>query len=359
MSETKFYDWNKTYSYGARLTMVVSARGRGKTYGLRRDCVRRYLKTGRRFCEFVRYRCDLAPVSSGWADKLVLNNEFPDYIFRTDSHHVYISKRPEREIMTDENGEEVVKEGKPRWEVCGYFADIYGHQNYKTMTFSNVGTVLFDEFVLDPHGSRRYVPEEYAAFIDLLDTVNREVYGETEPVRVFLMGNTCSICNPYFLEFGITKPRPGYTRFMGGYVLLHYDDSPAYSETKRKTLVGVLGRGHNNDMIENTFSDGGDEFIEAKPKRAKFFSGFLYEGRELGIWIDYSTGLFYANRKIPTDGEVFVISARDMSPDYELARKAEPRFKNLGRVFYNKSIRFSDAQVRADFVELMRFYGVR
>ena len=34
---TDYYDWHKTLSYNADVTMVIGARGIGKTYGLRKQ----------------------------------------------------------------------------------------------------------------------------------------------------------------------------------------------------------------------------------------------------------------------------------------------------------------------------------
>ena len=38
--ELEFYNWQKTLSYNADVTMVIGARGIGKTYGLRLQFIR-------------------------------------------------------------------------------------------------------------------------------------------------------------------------------------------------------------------------------------------------------------------------------------------------------------------------------
>ena len=53
---SKYYDWNKTLAYDADVTMVVGARGIGKTYGVRLQCIMDYIKNGFRFVELVRYK---------------------------------------------------------------------------------------------------------------------------------------------------------------------------------------------------------------------------------------------------------------------------------------------------------------
>ena len=66
----EFYDWAKTLSYDADVTMVIGARGIGKTFGLRRQCIRDFLKDGSRFVEITRYNNELSGVSDGYFNRL-------------------------------------------------------------------------------------------------------------------------------------------------------------------------------------------------------------------------------------------------------------------------------------------------
>ena len=61
----KYYDWEKTLSYDADVTMVIGARGVGKTFGLRRQFIRDYLRHEWRFVEVTRYKNELSGVSDG------------------------------------------------------------------------------------------------------------------------------------------------------------------------------------------------------------------------------------------------------------------------------------------------------
>ena len=81
----EFYDWAKTLSYDADVTMVIGARGIGKTFGLRRQCIRDFLKDGSRFVEITRYNNELSGVSDGYFNRLSELPEFGDYMFKTDA----------------------------------------------------------------------------------------------------------------------------------------------------------------------------------------------------------------------------------------------------------------------------------
>ena len=80
-----YYDWNKTLSYDADVTMVVGARGIGKTYGLRLQFIRDWIKDGSRFVELVRHKNELSDFSATYFNRIEENDEFPDYVFKTNS----------------------------------------------------------------------------------------------------------------------------------------------------------------------------------------------------------------------------------------------------------------------------------
>ena len=61
-----FYDWHKTLSFDADVTMVIGPRGIGKTFGLRYQCIKDFLKDGSRFVEVCRFKAELSGVSDGY-----------------------------------------------------------------------------------------------------------------------------------------------------------------------------------------------------------------------------------------------------------------------------------------------------
>ena len=68
----KYYDWNLTLSYDADVTMVVGARGIGKTYGLRLQFIRDFLKDGSRFVELTRHQKQLSDFTSTYFDRITM-----------------------------------------------------------------------------------------------------------------------------------------------------------------------------------------------------------------------------------------------------------------------------------------------
>ena len=263
-----YYDWGKTLTYDASVNLIISMRGLGKTYGIRKQCVKDFLKDGSRFMEVVRYKELLkgeSAIQYGYFDKLQLNNEFPGYQFKVNGTNAYIAKVPE-------DGK------KPEWQLIGYFTALSAMQQSKQRTFVDVKRVIFDEFIIDKRTGHRYLSGEFNLFANLIDSVAREeVDAEGNAVgtkvRVYMLGNACDLTNPYFVRWKISKqPKEGYSWHAGKLVLVHYVKDSVYQSGKRGTLAGrlVSGTAEEGIIVDNMF-DVGDEYnIMPKTKDARF-----------------------------------------------------------------------------------------
>lgn len=351
-AELKFYDWDKTFSYNAYVTMIITARGRGKTYGLRKQFIRDYINDKWRFVEIVRYDVEISDVCDGYFDKLMVNDEFPDYMFRTEggskTGRMYIAH--------------MVPEGeKPSWELFGYCVSLNSQQKKKKKTFAHVKRVLFDEFILEKKTFPGYLPGEYSKFLKLLDSIAREIPGEDTPIRIYLCANACDLVNPYFTEYGIKdEPKAGYTWIIRGDVLLHYEINEGYTEAKRDTLVGRLSRGHIDDMITNRFENANRDFLAKKPKDAKFLFAFVYLSATYAVWISYSKGYYYICEKVPADAkEIYALTRDDLSPNLLNAKRTSYKMRTLIEMYYANCVMYENAALREGFLRMASLFGVR
>lgn len=232
LTKQKYYDWQKTMSYDAELSMIIGARGIGKTYGLRKFCINECIKKGYRYCEIVRYQNALKSFKSGYFDKMATNDEFCDFDFKVEKDFgLYRAKND--------------KDGK--WVKLVYFLALTAEQNYKTQTFAQIKRIIFDEFIIDRHDRyKRYLQNEVSKLGNLIDTVSRERADEDciKP-RVYLLGNSLDAFNPYFIRYNVTLPTlKGFSWYDKKRVLLHYVDSADYSRDKGlKTVAGHILQG--------------------------------------------------------------------------------------------------------------------
>lgn len=348
-----YYDWNTTLSYDADVTMVVGARGIGKTYGLRLQFIRDFLKDGSRFVELCRHQKQLSDFTSSYFSRIIENDEFPDYIFKTTNRFAYIAK----------------KEDKPKWYICGYFGAMTAAQDMKKQTFSNVKRILLDEAIIDKRIDRyhRYLANEFSVLANIVDSVSRERPDTPYALRprIYLLGNACDLLNPYFGIYGIgEEPKEGYSWHAGKTMLLHYIKDAVYAEAKNTdTVAGRMLDKTVDGLVSsaNEFLRISNDFVHEKPKNAKFQMGIVYQDKQYGIWVDDREGYYYVTRKIPnnTNAPIFALTASDNRVNYIAAKKAETALKGFTELYYLGIIRYESGLVKTEFIDILTLFGVR
>lgn len=348
-----YYDWGKTLSHSnTAIFLVISSRGFGKTYGMRKTAINSFLKDGSNFVEVVRYKSELADVQNEYFSKLELNNEFPNHVFKVHGNSGYIAEKPKTE---DE---------KPNWKHLCYFVALSGQQKAKKRTFANVRYMIFDEFLISNNTFPGYLRNEYGEFLNLFDSIAREIPGQGTKLKAVLLGNSCNLVNPYFAAFGINKePSYGYHFYNGKMVLLHYVEPGEYGELKKETTVGKLARNTTaaSVMLENKFDDANDSYIGKKPKNAKFDFGMIYRGQQFGIWLDEIESYYYVTPKIPngTNRPVFSLTTPDNRPNFIILNKSDKRLKSFLNLYYMGIVRYETPALREKFFKALTVFGIR
>lgn len=351
----QFYDWEKTLSYDADVTMVIGARGIGKTFGLRAQCIRDFLRDGSRFCEVTRYKNELSGVSDGYFNRLERLDEFHGLMFRTDARYAYVAETPKK------------KDAKPEWRLMGYFVALSDAQRMKKRTFDKVRRIVFDEAILERSDRyHRYLPSEFGTLANLVDTVSRERADTagTRP-RVYLLGNACDLANPYFAAYHVgTDIKFGYRWYAGKTFLLHYVDPGLYAG--QKAAGTVAGRMMSNTeagkvALDNEFIHKNSEFVRRKPKTAKFSFGIACNGQTYGVWADVREGYYYVSESIPKNSgrPTYSLTRDDASINYVAAGRLSKIMRYVQEMWYFGLLRYESEDVMVRFGEVLDLFGVR
>lgn len=352
----RFYDWQKTLSYDADVTMVVGARGVGKTFGLRTQFIRDWKRDGSRFVELVRYKNELFGVSDGYFNRVEQQPEFSDLIFKTDSRYAYVAYKGENNDA-----------GKPNWQVIGYFVAMTDAQRSKKRTFDRVRRIVLDEAIIERTDRYHdYLPNEFNTLANLVDTVSRE-RADTECVRprVYLLGNAVNISNPYFGAYHVsTMLKFGYSWHKSKTFLLHYVEPGEYEGEKlRGTVAGRMMAGTDEGMTaaSNVFITESEDFVAKKPKRAVFMFGIKLNMRDYGIWMDRSEGLYYVTGRIPrnTSRPVYSLTRSDMSVNTIAARRCDEVLQSFASLWYMRQLMYESVDVKTRFIDVLNLFGIR
>lgn len=351
----EYYDWAKTFSYDADVTCVVGARGVGKTFGLRLQFVRDWLKNGSRFVEIARYKSEIPDVARNYFDRFVELGLFPGWVFKTDGKTAYIAVKPECE------------DDKPDWQIIGYFVALTEMQKTKKRTFTNVNRLLLDEAMVDSqdryHG---YLNHEFELLANIVDSCTRERADEgLGKPHVYLLANACDLMNPYFQRYGIdTVPKYGYSWYAQKTFLLHYLRDSGYAEAKREgTVAGRMLRNTSGERVSafNDFVGVHDDFIARKPSFCDFEFGFIWRGESFGVWYDPLDAFFYIDGKIPnnTNRPVYACSRADNRINRLMVQRGNKTMQWLVSLTADNMLRFDTIARRESFYSAMGMFGIR
>lgn len=327
MNESIWVDYQPIVSRNALLNFVITERGKGKTYGGIKFCIKRFLKTGEQFVYLRRYKTELKESVPKFFDSLIQNEEFKDHKLEVKGNSFYC-------------------DGK----VCGYAIPLSTANILKSTSFARVMTILFDEFIIDK-GCYHYLRNEVEQFLDIIETIAR-----LRDVRVFLLGNAISITNPYFLYFNLSLPYNAEIKmFKQNLILVYYGKNQKYREIKKASRFGKLieNTQYGKYAIDNEFLRDTKTFIRKKTPNAKFFFTIIINGATYGIWTDSKEDLVFISNKYDKNCHiVFALTTDDHNDNtLFLQLKTSVFYQNLLFNYRMGRVRFENQKVKNGFME--------
>ena len=298
MNKKIYYNYDRIISYNALLNILVGPRGIGKTFGATEFVTDQFIKKNHEFVYLRRYKTELSKSCKNFFSSLIKEDKFPNHSLENKGLNFIIDSK-----------------------IAGYGMTLSTAQQLKSSNFPNVRTIIFDEFLIEP-GQGHYLKNEVFAFLGLIETIAR-----TRNIRVFMLGNSVTEINPYFLFFDITIPYNNDIKlFKDGMILLQYIQKLDFQTAKKETRFGklVAGTDYEDYAIENKFIDENKLFIEKKTGNSKFSFSFIYKSKIYGIWIDYNNGKMYVSNDYIDNGLCFATTTDDHSPNtmlYSIAKK--------------------------------------
>ena len=327
----KIYDkqgwvnWDYIITQGAAFTMVVGARGVGKTYGIMKYCIEhdipfiylRRLKTQLELC---------ASVDGNPFNKLNTDLE------------MNIRPQNTRAGVVFADGEKTIALGVALSTVA----------NVRGFDYSRFNMIIFDEAIASD--GERPIPKEFNVFLNFYETVNRnrELSGQ-DPVRCILLGNANRLTNPYFSGWHFMKTALNMIRgrqmvwFSAdrSRMMIMLLDSRISNRKKDTALYKNAGKDFTMMALDNAFRTDGTN-IRSMPIRE--FNHLVSIG-DIGIYRHKSERLYYVS---------FLTRGENTYEAYGMGLKMfQQDFYNL-RLFYlvNKIVYFENYEAELIFREL-------
>ena len=268
-SSKLYYDYSRILTYNAFLNFLIGERGVGKTYGASKMVVKKAIQKGDQFAYIRRYKTELKKSVPKFFEALKENNEFPEHTLYTKGNTFFLDDSP-----------------------VGYAMSLSTAQSLKGTNFSKVKYIIFDEFIIEK-GQQHYLPNEVESFLGLLETISR-----MRDVKVFMLANSVTMVNPYFLFFNIDMPYNNDIRtYKDGLILVQYMKNEEYRKAKKETRFGKLieDTDYEKYAVLNEFRLDNKNFIEKKTGNAKCSFSFQYKDKIYGVWFDYKVGKIFVS----------------------------------------------------------------
>lgn len=340
MDKSIFYNPERIISYNALLNIIIGERGVGKTYGFKKFIVNRFLNKHKQFAYIRRYDTDLeASVGNTNDNKFFeqIRNEFPDSTFK-------ISKSKKVRKLYIDN------------KLCGYALPLSAADSLKSSSYENVDTIIYDEFMLKEGSSQHYLRNEPEIILDLIETI-----GRLRDIRIYCLGNAISSTCPLMAYFDLTLPyNTDIKTFKDGTIAVEYIKNEKYREVKKASRFGKLidGTKYGKYAIDNEFLTDSKAFIKKKDKNAKFYFILYVNGRQYGIWRDFTNGYIYVSNDIDPNCPIkFAIHEEDHNESTVFAKvRSNFWFKQIINHYRLARLCFENQTVKNMFMQELNKY---
>lgn len=260
-----YYNPNKALSYGCNFILSMGGRGVGKTTGWLLKACQRNKKKHKQFIYIRRYRDEL----SEFITKDTLGSIAEG-----------ITVKGGGKSATFVDGDEVI----------GYGATLSTYRKFKSSSFPNVTTVIFDEAFLLRSSTAHYSSTEVTDFLEFFNTIQRT----RTDIMAVIMGNNLDLFNPYFSYFNVPYLQGGehwVDRERGLYVEMPKASAKLIEKIKKTPLYKLTkGTAYGNYYVDNDLLASKTVTPIPKPKNANLFARLIVNGLMLNMYIVNTNG---------------------------------------------------------------------
>lgn len=335
-----YYNFDSLWSYNGVFNFCIGGRGLGKTYGALKKGVRDALYKDEQFIYMRRYKDEISASRTALFDALIANGEFPDYDFRIDG------------IKAQASGIEFRGTKGREWKTLGYLIPLSIAQQFKSVPFPLVRTIIFDEFIIEK-GMVHYLPNEAVAFLNFYNTVDRS----QDKTRVLFLANAVSVNNPYFIFY---KIRPDQTtewiRSHEGFIVVHIVNSGEFNESVLATRFGrfIADTEYADYAVGNQFSDNHEHLLAMKTGIADYLYTLRTPSGTFSVWYDSLNRQYYGQEKLPKVQRIFVTEQRMMTDETTYVPRNAKLLGYIRTGFNQGRFAFDTPQTRNAMIEVFK-----
>lgn len=306
-----FYNPNKALSYGRPVVISTGSRSIGKSTGWGTIAIRRFVEKNKQVVYLRRSKKGLDMTWRTWFDngaRILLDAGYDFPGVKADSHKYYIGDKQ-----------------------FGVAVSMNDDEDIKSINMEEVGTIVFDEFIIRPGSGKSYIGGSNSFFSEveilssMVTTVDRGIgHAFRDDMLVVMMGNAGSFYNPFYMAWGIDRylrPDTKYLAPKGEFYVVEQTGKVKATEGIEKSLGYRMSTARMREYAyENHYMDTLDKvFVWKNPRgtRTPMFT-MVYEGEKFGVYAYMDEGLIYICREPCSGRPAISLTTSDHRPNYML-----------------------------------------
>ena len=341
-----YYDGTKLLSMSdingeqPEIYLTTGNRSIGKTTWFNRYCVKDFIKKHKKFCLVYRWNYEL----SDCADK-----------FFKDIQRLFF---PEHEMTEKRRANNIFVELFLDGQSCGYCVTLNNADALKKFShlLCDVDKMVFDEFQSE---NTHYCPNELNKLLSIHTSIARGNGEQVRRVPLFMLSNTVSIINPYFLSLGISDRLQGNTKYLkgDGFVL----EQSFIEEVANAQVNSAFNRAFKNENYvayasQNVYLNDDDAFIDKPTGNSSYICTIKHMDTEYAIRMYYQDGLYFMDKNIDSDYKVkLTFNAQSHVDNYIMVGTSSPYTLMLKSIFERGKLRFKNQECKHAFFEMLRY----
>lgn len=333
----KYYDGTKLLSMNdingnkPEIYMCTTNRTGGKTTYFGRLCLNRFLDKGEKFCLIYRFKYELNDVVGK---------------FYKDLNSLFF---PTHEMTSKKHADGIFCELFLDKKSCGYALSLNSADQIKKYShlFSDVMRMIFDEFQSE---TNHYCDDEIKKFLSIHTSVARGQGKQVRYVPVYMLSNTVSIINPYYVEMNISARLKDDTKFLrgDGFVL---EQGFVESASEEQKTSGFNRAFSSNSYVayssECVYLNDNKSFVDKPTGKSRYICTLKYKGTDFGIREFGEEGVIYCDdRPDITFATKITVTTSDHEINYVMLKRNDFFLSNLRYLFERGAFRFKDMRCK-------------
>ena len=281
-------------SYNRIFTFIVGNRGSGKTFSVKRQLLKAFIRRGDQFIYLRRYDKDIQRTAANYFDDVL--PDYPDIKLEYKLGKFYIND-----------------------EIAGYPLSLKECTKRKSISFPKVKYIVFDEFINEDRdylGGITNPDFEPELCLNLFQTVARR---KNEPirddVRFIFIANVVDTTNPYFDYFKLSPMLQGCNgirkrKSIVFETVLNFDIIKHIEKSQFGNLI--KGTRYGNYALENKAYLENENFIEEQPQNAIYICALKNNEKYYGLWFGMDNIVYITNKHVE-GGLVYALDTKTHS----------------------------------------------